>query len=64
LLSGFSIEFEARIWFAAPQRRDLREMKTRPCATGKITLRPRLTSKTSRRRHSDFSYVGPIFQER
>ena len=28
LLSGFSIELEARIWFATPQRRDLREMKT------------------------------------
>ena len=27
---GFSIELEARIWFAAPQRRDLRAMKTRP----------------------------------
>ena len=36
LLSGFSMELEARIWFAAPQRRDLRAMKTRPCAPGKI----------------------------
>ena len=27
LLSGFSMELEARIWFAAPQRRYLRAMK-------------------------------------
>jgi hypothetical protein len=45
LLSGFSIELEARIWFAAQQRRDLREMKTRPCAPGKINAPPRLTSQ-------------------
>jgi hypothetical protein len=30
------MELEARIWFAAPQRRYLRAMKTRPCAPGKI----------------------------
>jgi hypothetical protein len=40
LLSGFSIELEARIWFAAQQRRDLCEMKTRPCAPGKINAPP------------------------
>jgi hypothetical protein len=45
LLSGFSMELEARIWFAAPQRRDLRAMKTRPCAPGKINAPPRLTSQ-------------------
>jgi hypothetical protein len=48
LLSGFSMELEARIWFAAPQRRDLRAMKTRPCAPGKINARPRLTSQFGR----------------
>jgi hypothetical protein len=45
LLSGFSMELEARIWFAAPQRRYLRAMKTRPCAPGKINAPPRLTSQ-------------------
>ena len=45
LLSGFSMELEARIWFAAPQRRNLGEMKTRPCAPGKINAPPRLTSQ-------------------
>src|SRR5262245_40385945 len=45
LLSGFSMELEARIWFAAPQRRYLRAMKTRPCAPGKINAPPRLTSE-------------------
>ena len=45
LLSGFSIELEARIWFAAQQGRDLRGMKTRPCAPGKINAPPRLTSQ-------------------
>src|SRR5215471_17664325 len=30
LLSGFSMELEARMWFAAPQRRNLRAMKTDP----------------------------------
>ena len=45
LLSGFSMELEARIWFAAPQRRDLRAMKTRPCAPGKINAPPRITSQ-------------------
>jgi acetamidase/formamidase len=42
---GFSIEFEARIWFAVPQRRYLRAMKTRPRAPGKINAPPRLTSQ-------------------
>src|SRR5262249_32240366 len=42
---GFSMELEARIWFAAPQRRYLRAMKTRPCAPGKINAPPRLTSQ-------------------
>src|SRR5262245_40751800 len=55
---GFSIELEARIWFAAPQRRDLRAMKTRPSAPGKINAPPRSTSHTSRRRHSDFFLCG------
>jgi hypothetical protein len=41
LLSGFSIELEAQIWFDATQRRDLRAMKTRPCARGKINAPPR-----------------------
>src|SRR6516165_11288228 len=45
LLSGFSMELEARIWFAAPQRHYLRAMKTRPCAPGKINAPPRLTSQ-------------------
>jgi len=45
LLSGFSMELEARIWFAAPQRRYLRAMKTRPCARGKINAPPRLISQ-------------------
>src|SRR6516164_7919106 len=45
LLSAFSIELEARIWFAAPQRRDLCAMKTRPCAPGKINAPPRSTSQ-------------------
>jgi hypothetical protein len=45
LLSGFSMEREARIWFVAPQRRYLRAMKTRPCAPGKINAPPRLTSQ-------------------
>ena len=45
LLSGFSRELEARIWFAAPQRRYLRAMKTRPCAPGKINAPPGLTSQ-------------------
>ena len=45
LLSGFSMELEARIWFAAPQRSYLRAMKTRPCAPGKIKAPPRLTSQ-------------------
>ena len=45
LLSGFSMELEARIWFAAPQRRYVRAMKTRPCAPGKINVPPRLTSQ-------------------
>ena len=31
--------------FAAPQRRYLRAMKTRPCAPGKINAPPRLTSQ-------------------
>jgi hypothetical protein len=35
----------ARIWFVAPQLRDLRAMKTRPCAPGKINAPPRLTSQ-------------------
>src|SRR6516162_4995740 len=39
------MELEARIWFAAPQRRDLREMKRRPSAPGKINAPPRLTSQ-------------------
>ena len=39
------MELEARIWFAAPQRRYLRAMKTRPCAPGKINAPPRLTSQ-------------------
>jgi hypothetical protein len=64
LLSGFSMELEARIWFAAPQRRDLRAMKTRPSAPGKINAPPRLTSQ----KHfagiiPTFPYAGPIFQE-
>ena len=42
---GSALEHEGRIWFAAPQRRDLREMKTRPCALGKINAPPRLTSQ-------------------
>jgi hypothetical protein len=42
---GFSIELEARIWVAAPQRHYLRAMKTRPCAPGKINAQPRLTSQ-------------------
>jgi hypothetical protein len=33
-------------WFAAPQRRYLRAMKTRPCAPGKINAPPRLTSQS------------------
>jgi hypothetical protein len=45
LLYAFSIELEARIWFAVPQRRDLRAMKTRPCAPGKINAPPRSTSQ-------------------
>jgi hypothetical protein len=36
---------ETRIWFAAPQRRCLPAMKTRPCAPGKINAPPRLTSQ-------------------
>ena len=42
---GSAWNLEARIWFAAPQRRDLRAMKTRPCAPGKINAPPRLTSQ-------------------
>jgi len=45
LSHGFSMELEARIWFAAPQRRYLRAMKTRPCAPGKINAPPRVTSQ-------------------
>jgi hypothetical protein len=41
----FVAELEARIWFAAPQRRYLRAMKTRPCVPGKINASPRLTSQ-------------------
>src|SRR5262249_10493009 len=64
LLSGFSMELEAGIWFAAPQRRDLRAMKTRPSAPDKINAPPRLTSQ----KHfagtiPTFPYAGPIFQE-
>ena len=58
LLSGFSMELEVRIWFAAPQRRDLRAMKTRPSAPGKIKAPPRSTSHAARRRHSDFFLCG------
>jgi hypothetical protein len=59
LLSGLSMELEARIWFAAPQRRDLCAMKTRPSAPGKINAPPRLTSqKRFRRHHSNFSLSG------
>ena len=47
LLSGFSMEFEARIWFAAPQRRYLRAKKTRPFAPVKMNAPPRLTSQNS-----------------
>src|SRR6516225_4410443 len=61
LLSGSSMKLEARIWFAAPQRRDLRAMKTRPSAPGKINAPPRSTSHASRRRHSAFPYTRPIF---
>ena len=45
LLSGFNMEFEARIWFPSPQRRYLRAMKTRRSAPGKINAPPRLTSQ-------------------
>ena len=45
LLSGFNMELEARIWFASPQRRYLRAMKTRRSAPGKINAPPRLTSQ-------------------
>ena len=41
----FSMELEPRIWFAAPQRRYLRAMTTRPCAPGKINAPPRSTSQ-------------------
>ena len=58
LLSAFSIELEARIWFVAPQRRDLRVMKTRPCAPGKINAPPRSTPQTSCLPHSGFSLRG------
>jgi len=45
LLSGFGMELQARIWFAAPQRGYLRAMKTRPSGPGKINAPPRLTSQ-------------------
>src|SRR5215471_17598866 len=45
LLAGFSMELEAKIWFAAPQRRYLRAMKARLCAPGKINAPPRLISQ-------------------
>src|SRR5215469_9457349 len=36
---------KARIWFQAPQRRDLRATKARPCAPGKINAPPPSTSQ-------------------
>jgi hypothetical protein len=64
LLSGFGIGLEARDWFAASQRRDLRAMKTSPSAPGKINAPPRLTSQ----KHfagtiPTFPCAGPISQE-
>jgi hypothetical protein len=47
-----------------PQRRDLREMKTRPCAQGEINAPPRLTSQNISPAPFRLSLPrGPIFQE-
>src|SRR5262249_14427437 len=63
LLSGFSIELEARIWFAAPQHRDLREMKQDPALQAKSTLGLGNLPKHLVGAILTFPYAGPIFQE-
>jgi hypothetical protein len=64
LLSAGSIELEARIWFAAPQGRDLRAMKTRPCAPGKINAPPPSTSRNILLAHAGFFLHGANLSSR